>query len=253
MKNKRHIITIIVLLIIIAIILTGFMGYIIFAESKGINKEFFKSEEREIIYDQSFDANSITDLSIDSVSSDIIIRESNDGNIRVTAIGGKTENFSVNTDNGEMIVESTSKSSNSVFHFLTFEIMNAFPDIVIYLPSEFASPISISSDTGDIDIKCDLNSNLTVDSSTGDFEAGYLSGSFNITADTGDIDIREVEVLKNSTITADTGDITIEKTNDINIISHTSLGDNDIGKSNPSSPISLTVETDVGDIEINDN
>lgn len=226
-NNKGLIITVIVLLCLIVILLLGFMGFVIFANSGAINFNFTNSK---IIYDESYSADAVGSITVNSNCGDIRIKQSTGTDIRIVANGKNADNFSCTNNTGALTIESTSQGSVKVVPFLN--IGNIATDIDIYLPSDFAQPLEINS-------------------SYGDFFADTLNGEFAIHTDCGDIDIDYVNISKSSSITGDLGDIEIGRTNNIRIDYETSLGDCDVKSNNTSSDIVLTVKTDLGDIEIN--
>ena len=117
----------------------------------------------------------------------------------------------------------------------------------------FNYPVDINVDYGDIDFETEYNSLLNVQMSTGDFEAISLGGKFDISTDTGDISIKNAKPYENSSLKTDTGDIEIDNISNTRIISEADTGDEDVNGSDNSSDITLTVTTDTGDIEVNDN
>lgn len=88
---------------------------------------------------------------------------------------------------------------------------------------------------------------------TGDFEAISLGGKFDISTNIGDISIKNAKPYENSSLKTDTGDIEVDNVLNTKIISEADTGNEDVNGSDDSSGVKLTVTTDTGDIEVNDN
>lgn len=239
--NKGLIIMLIVLLSIIAILLCGIMVFFISG-----NSGIFTIRHNEVFYNESFDAAKLTDISIDNDAGDIEIKNSDDGQIKVVANGNNQDNFTVDCSDSTLTIKSKSIPANSD------ALRRAYcgADIELYVPQNIKS-ISIVSSFGDIDIKDSLKTNLNLESNCGNIKAENLSGSFNMKCDMGDIKIDAVNISSNSMARTAMGDVEIERTNSVNIAGETSLGECKINNSSSDSPITLTVETNLGDIEIN--
>lgn len=248
-SNKGLIITVIVLLSIIVLLLTGFMGYVIF--TNGSHLGFFDwNRETKVIYDESFDSNDISKMVITSELGDIDIKQSNDNKIRVVANGYDEKLFNL-TNEGNTITVSSTTSYHKTKAFNPFgNYRNIGIDIDIYLPSGYLETLDISSDLGDVDIESPLDVDLTVNCDMGSITAENLSGKFALHTDMGNIEIERINITADSSATSDMGDIEIEHTNDIKINYSTSMGECDVKNNNSSSDITLTAETSMGDVEI---
>ena len=80
-----------------------------------------------------------------------------------------------------------------------------------------------------------------------------LGGKFDISTNTGDISIKNAKPFENSSLKTDTGDIEVDNVLNTKIISEADTGNEDVNGSDDSSGVTLTVTTDTGDIEVNDN
>jgi len=247
MENKNNrglIITLIVLLCIVVILLTGLMVFVIFGGSFNIGNII---SDTKVIYDESFDKKDINSLKIDSNAGDITIRNSMDDTVRIVARGSNADDFSVE-NNGDGAKIRSVKPNNVINHFL-FIKDNIGTDIDLYLPKDM--DIEISSNYGDIKVEGELNGTIKVNNDCGDIEADMLSGKFNLYTNMGDIEISRINITENSSAATNLGNIEIEYTNDIRIESETSLGEKEVNELNPKSDIVLTATTDMGDIDIN--
>lgn len=124
------------------------------------------------------------------------------------------------------------------------KIDNEYGDIKIKEVLE--TKINISK--GDVDIKSVYDA--TIDNNYGDIEIDNVYNYLNLNNDCGDIKINNVVLNKNSSIKDALGDIEIGNTNEIYIDAKTNLGDVKIRNNYPKSDITLKIDNDCGDIEI---
>lgn len=247
--NRGLIIAVIALLSIIVLLLAGILGFAI--TSGGRHFSFNRWENHNnVVYDESYDSNNISDIIVNSDCGDITVKHSNDEKIRIVARGSKAENINVTTDSSKLTLNISNTDKMTRFPFNNYGNMSS--DIDIYLPDNTPDHIEIHSNLGDVDIDTKLNTNLEINNNCGDISASELDGSFDIHTDLGDIDIKRININKNSSAATNMGDIDIEYTNAVNIDYSTSLGTSDIKNNNTNSDITLQVHTDLGDIEIND-
>ncbi len=244
--NKKLIILIIILLSVIAIALSGILIMLIMKGSFLIPEIFdfnYNKSSSQVFYDESYNADTIENINIDSDCGDIYIRTSNDNSIRVAAKGRYKDALSVSNNNGSLSVIYNPESKANLFS------TKWSCDIAVYLPENYQKPISIDLSYGDIEA-AELSS-ANIQSSYGDIEINRISGKFDIKSNCGDIEINSININEKSSIASNLGDISIEQTNDIRIESAVSLGDNEINYSNQSSDVVLSVTADLGDVEIN--
>lgn len=247
--NRGLIIAVIALLSIIVLLLAGILGFAI--TSGGRHFSFNRWENHNnVVYDESYDSNNISDIIVNSDCGDITVKHSNDEKIRIVARGSKAENINVTTDSSKLTLNISNTDKMTRFPFNNYG--NISSDIDIYLPDNTLDHIEIHSNLGDVDIDTQINTNLEINSDCGDISALELCGAFDIHTDLGNIDIKGININKNSSATTNMGDIDIEYTNTVNIDYSTSLGTSDIKNNNTNSDITLQVHTDLGDIEIND-
>lgn len=250
MKNNRGlIITVIALLSIIVLLLAGILGFAITSGNRYLSFDKWKNHDT-VVYDESFDSSNISDIIINSNYGDITVKKSNNNKIRIVARGGNAEHINVNTDSSKLTLNIS--NPDKITRFPLFNNVNISSDVDIYLPDNTPDVLVINSNLGDVDIDNQINTALEINSNCGDISAEKLYGSFDIHTDLGDIDIKAININKDSSADTNMGDIDIEYTNNIKIDYSTSLGTSDIKNNNTFSDITLTVKTDLGDIEIND-
>lgn len=247
-NNRGLLITLIVLLSVIALLLSGILVFAMTSGSHSLSKlQSFIPSKTVTIFDQSYNASEIKNISIDSDAGDITVKTTNDGTIRLVAEGLSEKNFSASVDGDTLNASGYQIKKHNLFNLNS---PNG-TEIKLYIPKDFDS-LDIALDFGDIDIDDEINTKLAIDNNMGDINAKMLSGSFNIHTDMGNIEIERINIDKNSSATTNMGDIEIEKANTVNIYAKTSMGDCDVKNNNPQAPVMLTAETNMGDIEIND-
>lgn len=247
--NRGLIIAVIALLSIIVLLLAGTLGFAI--TSGGRHFSFNRWENHNnVVYDESYDSSNISDIIVNSDCGDITVKHSNDEKIRIVARGSKAENINVTADSNKLTLNISNTDKMTRFPFNNYG--NISSDIDIYLPDNTPERFEIHSNLGDVDIDTKLNTNLEINNNCGDISAIDLGSCFNIHTDLGDIDIKRININQNSSVTTNMGDIEIEYTNPVNIDYSTSLGTSDIKNNHTDSSITLKVQTDLGDIEIND-
>lgn len=245
-NNKGLLITLIVLLSIIALLLSGIFTFALISGTTSISTLIPK--KTQTIFDQSYNAEEIKNITIDSDAGDITIKNSNDGKIRLTANGINSDSFDAEADRNTLKISSSRLNKMNFFGWAQRYIG---PDIVIYVPTVMDS-VSITSNMGNVEIEDELVTSLTVDNDMGNIEAKKLGGSFDLNTNMGNIEIERINITANSKATTNMGDIDIEKTNEVNIYAKTSMGDSDVKDNTPTASVMLTAETDMGSIEIND-
>lgn len=246
--DRNLLIALIVVLSIVAVALTVFLAFVI--HSGGFSG-IISLSHKNTVFEQSYSAQEVNRLVLNNIYGDIKINYSDDGDIKIIAKGSSEDNITATADGGVLTVTASSPEKNIVFPFVNTKIPNN--DIEIYLPDNCPESLEINSDYGDIDFISQPNTQLVVNSSCGNVEASALYGSFDIHCDFGDIEIGKININKSSSITTDCGDIDVGYTQEIRVEGETSLGSCDIKNNNPDSYIILTVKTDLGDIEINDD
>lgn len=245
-NNKGLLITLIVLLSIIALLLSGIFTFALISGTHSISA--FIPKKTQTIFDQSYNAEEIKNITIDSDAGDITIKNSNDGKIRLTANGINSDSFDAEADGNTLKISS---SRLNKINFFGLAQRSIGPDIVIYVPTVMDS-VSITSNMGNVEIEDELVTSLTVNNDMGNIEAEKLGGSFDLNTNMGNIEIERINITANSNATTNMGDIDIERTNEVNIYAKTSMGDSDVKDNTPTASVMLTAETDMGSIDIND-
>ncbi len=233
MKNKKLIITLIILLSIIMIILSIFFVGLLQNDFKFKGFRIGIQSSKELILDKTYEEK-FNNIKIDASISEIFIKIGDSENIK-TVIYGERDYTNVETNLDTLNIKINEKNC------FGFCFNQKSTKIEIYLPKEYDGKINIKNDYGDISIDEILNANIDVEEDCGDV---LILGGNIIRVDNnyGDIEIHNANV---TTINEDCGDVIISKTNDA--IVKNSYGDIKI----KSVTNYLNLENDCGDIELN--
>lgn len=250
-KSKKIIIALIAVLTAVALFLLGVMSLFIAGGDK-LEDMLDKREDdlKTVVFQKEYSINDFQNMKIDCGCADVTFKPSQNGNVSVTVFGANDNKFS-----GE--IKDKTLELNEIYGKATFRWARAIKfkglHIVVKIPQGFDFPVDINVDYGDIDFETEYNSLLNVQMGTGDFEAISLGGKFDISTNIGDISIKNAKPYENSSLKTDTGDIEVDNVLNTKIISEADTGNEDVNGSDDSSGVTLTVTTDTGDIEVNDN
>ena len=156
------------------------------------------------------------------------------GDIRIDRF--TNSNISIESDCGDIDIDEVD----------TVKVKNSYGDTFI----NKANKVDIASDCGDVEVGS--VGYISLDNSYGDIEIRNINNYMNIIADCGDIEIDNVLLTKNSKIKSDFGDVSIENIKDVYIDAKVDLGDVSIKNNYRRSDITLNIESDLGDIEVNE-
>lgn len=279
MKNKKLIISFIVILSIITILLTiFFVGILTNKKFKFLNFStwnFGYKISNKLVINKTFDT-IFEEIQIDAEASDIQIKEGKENQIQVKIYGEKNQT-KVNETNTKLNITSSNKSCIGICFNQTIS------KIEVYIPKSYKNKIDITNQYGDvqiaefIDLTVDIEMNagdLSIESiktgkiknDYGDIEIKKYAKKLDIEESCGDVEIGEVD---NSKVINNYGDITIHKVNNsldikddcgdieinsVNLNENSSVyndyGNIEIGSTNE---VYIKAKTDLGDVEINHN
>ncbi len=202
MKNKKVIITLIILLSIVMVSVS-----ILFINLMKNNFKFKWNLQvsNQLILDKTYEE-AFNKIMIDATTSEIDIKRSQDNKIK-TLIYGKEDTTLVTTDIDTLNIKSNEKEC------IGFCFNQKSSKIEIYLPTDYDGKIVIKNDYGDIYIDEFLKADIDIEEDCGDIEI-MGSDNIDITSKYGDIDI--VKANK-ADIEADCGSIAIDNIDDITI------------------------------------
>ena len=233
MKNKKWIVTLIILLSIIMIALTIFFVGLLQNNFKFKVFSFGLQISNELILDKTYEEK-FNNIVIDATTSEIFIKRSDNANIK-TIIYGEKDYTNVETNLDTLNIKISEKSC------IGFCFNQKSSKIEIYLPEEYDGNINIKNDYGDIALDEFLNANIVLEEDCGDVK--IIGGNIvKVDNNYGDIEIEKANVI---TINEDCGDVVISNTNDATV--KNSYGDIKIKSVNNY----LYLENDCGDIELN--
>lgn len=252
---------------------TGLMIFLLLG--KGDNIIGFNMQS-SLLLEEKYE-NTINRLHIESNSSDIELRESEDNQIHVLVYGSHKEIAESKVENQTLTI--SKKGKYLCFGFCMFK-----EEIIVYVPKEIKSNLDIKTISGDIKIAPNIIGNVDLKTTSGDIKtnevldakikttSGNISlGKINkgeITTTSGDIKINKVEkginavsvsgeillsslkIEENATLKTTSGDIKVNEITDVYIETSTLSGDVQISNNNRYANYTLTIKTTSGDIEV---
>ena len=231
MKNKKGIITLIIVLTIILVLVSIFFVLLFKNDFKGF--KIGVQTSNELILDKTYEEE-FNKIIIDATISEIDIKKSDSNNIK-TKIYGEKDYIDVQTSLDTLNIKTSEKNCIGIC------FNQKSTKIEIYLPEEYDDNIDIKNDYGDIFIDEFLNANINIEEDCGDVK--ILGGNIiNVDNNYGDIEIGETNI---AVINEDCGDVKISNVNDITI--KNSYGDIEIKSVNNY----LHLENDCGAIKVN--
>lgn len=259
MKNKGLMISLIILLLVIII---GLVVFLVLCLNGGLNlTEIFKNKSSNIVFDETYEVKTISDLEILSNAGDVYFEESTDENIRIVVYGKNSNDLKVN-QNEEKLEVDYSQHKYSWFGFISYT-----NDIIVYIPKDYSNDINITNNYGDCKISDLENATININASCGNIDLGTIKnatlkceyGDINlenilnkctIQAECGNIKINKLQIKENSLIKSEYGNVKIKETNDIYIDAKTELGNVNINTNNRNAEIILKIEAECGDIKV---
>ena len=277
-KKEKMIITVtglIILAILLIVIMVMGLG------NKGVTgaPHFIgQYSENDIAIDESYDVNSINEISIKSNAADIELIENTD--VEKIAVKVFAEQDEVKLDNieGKMNINI---DIDSTF----FNVNRKLPVVKIYVPQESEKTINIDSDYGDVTVAnlfktkltADLDysnlniagineaniesdygnidienvSNLVAKLDYGNINVNKVSNKFQVSNNCGEVEVSEIDIKEDSNIKVDLGNIRVGKTNEVNIISKVDVGNSKVNNNYKESNVRLDLKCNMGNIKVN--
>lgn len=229
MKENRGLIIInIILLCVIIVALIVFMFW-------GLNFNFeYKSD---LLKSELYNEGSVREIISDFRDFDILLEKGNTNEIKVELYGNEKhkDKISLKLDNGKLIMEQTG-------NYFCFGFCYSRNVAKIYVPDSLDKKINLTSTSGDIDIKVDLeDDNVYIKTTSGDIKANYINEG-KVYSTSGDINISKTKRLE---ISSTSGDVEVD--NAIYADITTTSGDIVVRELNNSGDLKSTS----GDISIN--
>lgn len=260
MRNKG---LIIFLIIILVIIILGLIALLSFFIGNGNKFQFGNmSKSKNKILEQEYEVNSIKNIQIASDAGDVQIKTSENDKIKVVAYGENANKLNIESTSSKLQVE----YKNNGYIFFGFNRYKS--EIIVYIPANYENDINVDIDYGNLVSEDFENATINVKEDCGNIELGKIKNAYikndcgnvkvksitnklDIKTDCGNIEIQELDIKENSKLQCDLGNIAIGPTNDIFIDATVDLGKSNINKNNRQSQITLKVNVDCGNIDVN--
>lgn len=281
MKNKGLVITLIVILSIFVLALTGGLIYLLQNGSNIIFNFDFENTNLRLVESKEVEPTEINKVYINLYSTDLVIKSSENEKILVEYYSNRENNPKIELEKETLIVDET-KYDVSCIGFC-----NSRRRVVLYLPETYENELELTTKSGDItatnnlsknilnittssgdvklnqtgtinattssgDVRIDRTEIVKVNTSSGEIEINTITSKANLQTSSGDIEISKINLKENSTIKTSSGDVDISN-NEGNcyVETQTSSGDTKIKKSDRKSDIVLRIKTSSGDISVN--
>lgn len=218
-------------------------GIIIFVAAMSLVKwDFSRLSTSKIEKEEHEISKAYENICIKTDTADIEFVTSENGTTSVVCLERENEKHSVRVDNNTLVIELENTKKWYEYIGINFDSTK----ITVYLPEAEYGSLSISSDTGDIEIPKDFifdsigisestgdvvclasaRDNIKIKTSTGDIELSDLSAAeIDLTVSTGDISVSDVECKGNMEINVSTGKSKLNNVKCKSIISDGDTGD----------------------------
>ena len=274
--GKKMTITLIVVCSIIAVLLSMILIFCLYKNISFGSFKYHVGVSKKLIEKKEYDY--VNNISIKTNMSDVNIKKSTDGKVKVELYSNHIKEYSINNESGELKIYLS--DNKRWFNFFRNKIAN----IVIYLPDGYDKEITINSNTGDINIEnfslCTVNAfldygnikvdnldtlkaslntgdikvgtvgDLVISARTGDVKVENVNNYLDINTNIGDIKLERVTLNNNSNIKSNIGDIKIKSLNGRYVNANSRVGEVKVENNNRFSDIELTITSDVGEIKV---
>lgn len=231
MKNKKAIITCIVLLIIAIIGLTYFFINMLNGKYKSVFLNFNHKTSTNLVLDEVYDS-TLSEINVRSYMGDVYIKQSTSGEIK--AVIYSENKATAEVYNNGLVIELAKEKCNFGC------IGKKASKVEIYLPSDYNQVINIDNDYGNVYVAEFVNAEINAEADCGNIN--IIAGkNVNIVNNYGDINLKKAQKAE---VTEDCGDIKIGEVFDIK--AKNAYGDIEIDYVNNY----LDIENNCGDIEI---
>lgn len=166
--------------------------------------DFMKFDSQKYVKNSYNITESFTDISIDTITAEVIIRPAEDGKCRVECYEKEKVRHTVSVENSTLSITAVD-SRNWMDHISIFSFKTT--SVTVYLPLGDYQALKVKNTTGDVKV-------------TGQWNVGKLS----LTTTTGDIHIKTVTAREEIFVQATTGDILLEELTCADLIAKGSTG-----------------------------
>ncbi|MER1999200.1 MAG: DUF4097 family beta strand repeat-containing protein [Lysinibacillus sp.] len=240
------------------LIVVGIVGSFLTYESEQIQAMDFV---------ETVDVSNIDDITISTVSTDVIIETSKTATEATIELIGKAKpsqfpNLTVDTRDNELVIDVEMQTEKQWFDFkVNFEFYNPSLQLVIVLPEKDYEHLDLSTVSGDVVIENITIKDNVISTVSGDVETTKFIGKHEVSTTSGDVNIMNDDISHPVTVDSVSGDVYIivakqpkNATFSFDTISgDTLIFDKDINNFNfGDGSINVNVETISGDIEVSE-
>lgn len=273
MKNKNFTLLFIAFLGMMALAIVALLIFLLLDKK---NILFTRNVSSTLLVDEYYSSN-VGIIHIESISSDIRIKEAEDNQIHVLIYGSEKE--IAESKLGQNTLNISLNGKHFCFGFCFFK-----EEIIVYVPKEISTNIEVKTTSGDLELVSLLNADVNLKTTSGDIKLGEVknanlySTSGEITLEkgenvqvkttsgdiflnqvktkveaesiSGDIKINSFAIEENSKIKTTSGDVLINEIKNAYIETSTVSGDIAIENNNRYASNILTIKTTSGDIHV---
>ena len=230
--SKSVAVTLIVLLSIIAIALTGGFIFLLRSNFNFDSFNFSLSQYSDnVIETQTFE--SAEEINVDTKAIDVYVEETSETTIKVELYSQKNIDHEFKLEEGKLNI----LAHNDI---VGFNLFTKSPRLVIHLPREYSAKFAIDAKVGDIHLGSFESLKPTIKNSTGDIKITKVEEA-TIELNTGDVKVDTAKVLY---IKQGTGDTKVQSVESIDVDAKTG----DVKIQNVSNKMNITNIT--GDIKV---
>ncbi len=181
-----------------------------------------------------------------TTTADIVLMPSEDGKCKIVCYEKTKVKHQVKVESGQLIIEAHDERR-------WYEYINLFsfesPKITIYLPADMLVSLSVSGNTGNVEIPSGFSfTDIDVKVSTGNVKiTGVSANTIGIEASTGKVTLTSVECSGDTSVTVKTGDTKLSSVTCGNLFSKGNTGD--IEMKDVIANDNFNIERDTGDVE----
>ena len=221
--------------------------------------KLFSNEPYELVINENYE-NEFEIINIKSTAGEIIVKNSNEDNIRVKIYGNESTS-SVNKENNILNI---SELGNKCKYFC---INNKLSKIEVEIPKDYDKKINITNNFGDIevskfdkailsitenagDVKIDSGYDIEVVNNLGEIEISNVFNYLKVKENAGNVKINNLSIKKDSFISNDLGNIEVNSINEVFVDAKADIGKVDVNNKYRDSEITLKIENRLGNITV---
>ena len=191
------------------LILLGIIVSIISFAASGFDLSAFVSTDDRTKKEYEIQRQDAVSLDITTISSDIILKESNSDAIKITCYESDKISFNTSVNNGVLKIEET--DNRKWFEYLLPFIGFKDVSLIVELPKDNWENIALNSTSGDINAQSFNCVEFSSDTTSGDINLGSISAENQIRLDTtsGEVSLSSISDASSLSASSTSGDIEI--------------------------------------------